>query len=337
MSIKTYPVWEEKQYLKAGAYDLIELRPVPGSNPIFLQKNKLDAFVQGISNHAFIHVSGPTGSAKTSLIESITYVPENFECICKALGFEVKPIKIFGTELALFETPGEIYQRRSLIDGSTIDEASIIVQALKNFVNDTDNCYPVMWIREMGRVHSSSVQGGLCDLITKGTIPLPDGTLLDAGGICWIADSNYQAEDDSVHTLVTFDDALKRRFTHNITLSYLEPELEAAVLKRILKKQGNLPKDLETIRKVVKLGYLIRQSRANGKLTSLVPPTIYGYLSFIKMANTLKNYGLQQIAFSTLLGNASNEDQKVLSGLFNEAFGLQVEEDEEMPLFENYF
>ena len=49
-----------------------------------------------------------------------------------------------------------------------------------------------------------------------------------------MADSNYQAETDSVHTLVTLDDALKRRFSINLTLDYLTPEQEVEVLQHIL-------------------------------------------------------------------------------------------------------
>ena len=72
--------------------------------------------------------------------------------------------------------------------------------------------------------------------MTKGEVVLPDGAEINVREIAWIADSNYQAEQDSTHTLVTLDDALKRRFSVNLTLDYLSTEQEAMVLHHILKK-----------------------------------------------------------------------------------------------------
>ena len=85
-------------------------------------------------------------------------------------------------------------------------------------------------------MHSSSVQGGLLNLIVKGDIVLPDGSRIDGRGISWVADSNYQAEQDATHTLVTLDDALKRRFSINLTLDYLSAEQEMQVLHHILEE-----------------------------------------------------------------------------------------------------
>jgi MoxR-like ATPase len=72
--------------------------------------------------------------------------------------------------------------------------------------------------------------------MTKGDILLPDGSSLDVRGVAWIADSNYQAVQDGTHTLVTLDDALRRRFTVNLNLDYLAPEQEADILRRIYKE-----------------------------------------------------------------------------------------------------
>jgi hypothetical protein len=224
------------EYRKAGPNDLIELRPVPGQNPLFLPKWFLEVLVYAIANHEIIHVSGPTGSAKSSVIEALHLVPENFQTICTGLGFRPLPIKLYPIEMATFEAPGDLYQRRSLQGGTTFDEPSRLVQALENASQANGKVYPLVWLREMGRVHSSSVQGGLLNLMSKYDILLPDGRRLNGSKVSWVADSNYQAEGDSTHTLVTLDDALKRRFTINLTLDYLDPLQEIQVLHHVIKE-----------------------------------------------------------------------------------------------------
>jgi len=70
----------------------------------------------------------------------------------------------------------------------------------------------------------------------KGEILLPDSTRIDGSKTAWVADSNYQRENYDVHTLVTFDDALKRRFGVNLTLDYLTAEQEVQVLQHITRE-----------------------------------------------------------------------------------------------------
>ena len=89
--------------------------------------------------------------------------------------------------------------------------------------------------------------------------------------------------------------------------------------------------DRDLIVRTVQLGNEIRRHRAEGNLQSISPPTIYGYLSFLRMAKSLPHLSLQQAAVATLLGNASMEDKKMVSSLFNEVFGLQVDTFEDDP------
>jgi energy-coupling factor transporter ATP-binding protein EcfA2 len=237
MAIGIYRVHMPDEYRKAGPTDLVELLPPPGGNPLFFPKSIVEVLVYGIVRHEFIHLSGPTGSAKSSLLEALHLVPENFSGICTALGYEVRPLRIYPIEMATFEAPGELYQRRALKDGTTYDEKSRLVLSLEEANRCRGRQYPLIWLREIGRVHSSSVQGGLLNLMTKSDIVLPDGTRIDGHGISWVADSNYQAEHDSTHTLVTLDDALKRRFSINLALNYLTAEEEVQVLHQILKEE----------------------------------------------------------------------------------------------------
>ena len=75
--------------------------------------------------------------------------------------------------------------------------------------------------------------------------------------------------------------------------------------------------------RTARLGQVIRRHKQEGNLQSLPPPTIYGYLAFLRMARALSHLSLQQVALSTLLGNASLDDRKHVVGVFNEVFGLQ--------------
>ncbi len=234
MGASIFRVSQAAEFRKAGPYDLIELQPVPGQNALFLPKWLLEVLADAIVHCEIIHLSGPTGSAKSSIIEALHLVPENFQRLCESLGLQPLPIKLYPIEMATFEAPGELYQRRSLRDGTTFDEPSRLVQALEDASQAHGQYYPLVWLREMGRVHSASVQGGLLNLMSKYDILVPDGRRLKGSKISWVADSNYQAEGDSTHTLVTLDDALKRRFTINLTLDYLDPYQEIQVLRNIL-------------------------------------------------------------------------------------------------------
>ena len=323
MAAHVFHIDRPKEYQKAGPADLIRLLPVPGTNPLFLPKSLLEILVYAFVRGEIVHLSGPTGSAKTSLLEALHLMPQNFATICTALGFPPRPLCIYPIEMATYEAPGELYQRRALKNGSTYDEESGLVRSLTEASRRNGDHYHLVWLREIGRVHSASVQGGLLDLVTKGDITLPGGQRLDTHTIAWVADSNYQAESEATHTLVTLDDALKRRFTVNVTLDYLSAEQELQVLQHLV-TEGELPRtDDELLTRVVRLGQVIRRHKQEGNLQSLPPPTIYGYLAFLRMARALSHLSLQQVALATLLGNASLDDRKHVVGVFNEVFGLQ--------------
>jgi len=332
-----FPVDDLELYREAGPTDLIELLPVRGHNSIFVEKWRLEMLFYGLVRHEFTHLSGPTGSAKTSLIEALYLEPRNIQALCRSLGYPIRPLSLHPIEMVIFDVPGELIQRRGLDKGTTFDERSSLVTALLEASSATDEAYQVIWLRELGRVHSASIQGGLLDLMTHGEIMLPDGTQLPGQDIAWIADSNYQAESEAVHTLVVQDDGLKRRFTVNLTLDYPGAEQEVMILRRLV-LSGQLPDvDDELILGVVRLGQAVREHRAEGNLLSVPPPTIYGYMAFLRVAHALAHLGLSQVAQATLLGNASNEDQKLVPGVFNEVFGLQSDFDEDLTAAGNLF
>ncbi len=328
MTKRVFRVDQENEYRMAGPFDLVQLLPTSHGNPLFIMKWQLQSLVDDIVAHEFIHLSGPTGSAKSSLIEALSSVQGNFRPICEDLGLAVKPVRLFPVEMAVYETPGELYQRRAIQNGTTYDEDSQLVQSLKKAAEDRDAYYSIIWLREMGRVHAPSVQGGLLNLMTHDDIVLPNGSHLSGHGIAWIADSNYQAAHESTHTLVTLDDALRRRFGSNLTMDYLSSELEAVVLENLWRECSQTDVDMELIDKVVKLGQVVRRHRNEGSLQSLVPPTIHGYLAFLRKAQSMPELSRQQVAEATLLGNASGRDRELLPAIQQEIFGLKKVEDE---------
>lgn len=325
-----------KEFRRAGPSDLISLLPVPGDHSLVLPKKYLMLLTSAITGHEIMHISGPTGTCKSGLIEALHLEPRNFELLCGHLGFKYKPLRLFTIEMSVYESPSEFHQRRALKNGNTLDEESGLIDAIRAAAECAGTCYPLIWLREMGRVHSPSVQGGLLNLVYKGDIVLPDKSHVSGKDIAWIADSNYQAEQDSTHTLVTFDDALKRRFTVHMKVAYLPPEQEVLVMRHIINEnnfEGSSAKSqaqlYEMIDRAVTIGQQIRSRRAQGDLVSACPPTIYGYLGFIRMA--LRSPELSQLehAKNTLLGNVSEDEEDHVTAILNEVFGLQAQLEDE--------
>jgi len=76
------------------------------------------------------------------------------------------------------------------------------------------------------------------------------------------------------------------------------------------------------LKQAVMLGATVRKYQSEGSLKSLAPATLYGMLNFVRLAKGL-NLPLPQVARLTLLGNASSEDNKDVSAVLNEVFGIR--------------
>jgi hypothetical protein len=326
MGKSVYQLTKRSEYRRAGPGDLIRLEPLPGEHPLCLPKAILEDFVRGIAEHEFIHVSGPTGTAKTAMVQAICLVPLNFETICRELGLPVKPIRLYPIPMVIFESPGELLIRRELVDGSTRTEPSIVIAALLEAEAEKD-AHHVVWFRELGRSFSSSVQSGLLDLTGKSVTYTGPGEIrhIDASGVTFLFDSNYLSSD--THVLTTFDTALRRRPTLNILLEYLSGEQEETVLEHVMNYLSR-PVDREVIRQVVLLGQLIRHDRSQGQLQSLPPPTIHGYLAFLRQHLALPHRSLPDVARATLLA-ATEEDRGQANARCIEVFGYAGATQEE--------
>jgi MoxR-like ATPase len=320
--MNVFSITDRKGYRKAGPTDLIQLLPVGSNNAMFMEKWQLEILVTGLCQNEWIHLSGASGVGKSSLIEALRN-ERNFRPVCEYLNFPIKPLQIFETKIIYYDSPGELVFRRALRDGATFDELSEVAAALKDAATQRTTAYTAIWVREAGRAHSPSIQGGLLDLMTCGTIALPTGEEIAGAGIGWIIDSNYAAETEGTYTLVVFDEALKRRSTVNLRMQYLSAEQEVAALRFILRQDPRHSGcDANLIDPVVALEHRIRAERSQGNLTSLAPPSIWSALGFLRMARALPHLPLYRIALSTLLGNASAEDERILPSLFAEIFGL---------------
>jgi energy-coupling factor transporter ATP-binding protein EcfA2 len=301
-----FPIDEPRRFKEAGANDLIGLLPVPGYNPICIEKWRLEVIFYALVRGEFMHIAGPTGSGKTSVLLALACVPRNFELLCRYYGYKVAPLFLHPVEMIVFDTPGELIQRRGLKNGTTFDEESSLITSLREAAAGTGAGYQAIWLRELGRVHSATIQGGLLDLMTHGDIMLP-----------------------------VFDDALKRRFTINLGLDYLSLEQEVQIL-HYLRESGDVPAVSDDLLiGVVQLGHAVRDSRLEGNLRSVTPPTIYGYMAFLRLIHCMPHLSLIQVAQATFLGNASNEDLETIPTVFSDVFGVQSEFEDDSAIGRN--
>lgn len=323
---------------KAGTSDLVALKPLPNNPPIVKELGVLEVLAGGIIAGELIHLHGETGTGKNAVLEALLYVPENWKALCRHLKANPLPLKAFPIEMAVFETISEVYSRRALRKGQTYDEPSAIVQALRECSRLAGKAYPLIWLREMGRVSAAAVQGGLLNLMSKGVIPLGNGEAISGQNIAWVADSNYHTDDTSTHVLVTQDDALKRRWTISIAFDYLSQEQEIEILRYHM-KGGYLPEvGQERLFKIVELGHAIRRRRSEGALASLASPSIYGYSAFLRAVHRHPHFSPQEVCEFTLLGSSSQKDREEVRGLVADVFRLGAsnrQESEGGELFES--
>ena len=331
MATRVHCVENHNAFRQAGPRSFIRLRARPGQCPLILLKADLEALIAGIVHGERIHLSGPTGTGKTALVEALSH---NWRDLCAGLGFPYLPLRFRSIEMAIFEAPGELWLRRAVKDGTTYDEPSVLVRALED-ASRHPRSHRFIWMREIGRAHSASVQGGLLDLMSKSHVQLPEGTLLDVRGIAWVADSNYQAVQDYTHTLVTLDVALARRFTVNITLDYFSAEQDAEILRDVYPEVVQVSAldaaAEELIAKLVQLVQAARRYQAEGSLRSVPPPTFDAYFTSLRMARALPRWDVESIARYCLFGHASAEDRKLVAAILSEVLGLTIDTEEEMP------
>ena len=320
MRTKIYDIRDKDEYMAATPFDMIKMIPAKGNHSHYKYKYALDVVTFGICNKRSLHLSGPTGAGKSSMIEAITEVSENLELLCEYAGYEYKPPLLYEIEMVKFDTPGECHERTIIKNRETVDVPSEIIEALLDAVEKQKDHYPIVYFMEMGRVHSASIQGGLLNIVGKPHVKTLDNQKIATGNVCFIADSNYQAAGDATYTLVTFDEALKRRFDINLSIPHFPEENQVHMMHDLIHDTLEKNPDDDLIKNLIKLGQIIRQYKAEGNLASVIEPNPKGYLTCYEMIKSLPGIGVNLAVTNTMLGNATSEDLKLVDTSIQRVF-----------------
>ena len=325
--MQIYAVTPE-EYRNAGPEDLVRLDPLDGCVAPIIERQKLDLLVRGIVRGGCIHVSGETGTAKTLTIRTLLLNPRNFHDVCEALGYPRKDLEVYACSVGRFDGPAELTFRRAIKDGTTYDEDSLLIEALKSEDGLSGKRYAVVLLPELGRTHSEMVQGALVELINRVVLLESERRLLHVEHVAWVADSDYAASSGgAAFSLVTLDEALRRRFSTSIDMGHPSQEQECAILRTLVPEAP--PGDVAA---VVRLGAEVRSSRRDGALLSVPPPTLYGYEEFLRARLDLPHLPADVVAFATLFGHCSADDRPLAADLLARTHGVGSDEAQDEGL-----
>lgn len=319
--MKTFDVGDAVQLERSGPNDLLRLRPLPGRQPVFFPKHLLQTVAWCVARRRHIHLSGPTGAGKTGLLENLLLVPENLEAVCRSVGLEPRPVQVHAIEMSQFGAAPDIWCSVELTRSRTRIVPSPIVRAIMDTQGLRDSHFVVVWLRELGRVMTASIQGSLVSLV-QDDIELYDGQRLDASHVVFVTDSNH-FDDESLYTLVQKDAALMRRWL-TMPIGYLAEEQEATIVSQLL--GDSVPDD--QVAKVVRIGAEIRAKHKGGGFKSVSPPTIRSYVVCLEAVRDLQaQVPVHELVRTVLLGGVGPEDAADATAIVARAFGLRVSDD----------
>ncbi len=306
----------KKEFDKAHSDDLIQMLPAGrGEIPLVIQKSKLIVTALAITSGQVLHLSGSTGTGKTSFLNALIFEPRNWKYLCRNLGLLYKPLRVFTHSAVGFESPAELFYRRAINENGTYDEPSNLLRDLKRLQRKYDDYYNVIWISEMLRM-PPTVQNAFVELINQKIFD-SKGNVIGSKKIAWLFDSNYQAaQDENLYfELSQFDEALKARNTVNLTFDYLDIHQEVEVLKKLLKDQFESDFSEILIIKLVEISAEIRKEKLQGKYPTLPMPTFRQYMGFFHLAKAQKL--TEETLFDvTIFGFASESDQESLKEIY---------------------
>ncbi len=336
--MKSFKLNRKGAWQKAGPNDLVELQSPGGAgHGLFYKKNVLHYLTLTIAEGGCLHLSGNSGSGKTSLIEAVANDPENWRHLCLHNGIEHKPLNLFRLAAYNFDSPNEVWHRRAINANGTYDEIQQLIVFIEYAIEHPDEGYFAVNIMEIGRMRPQ-IQNALVHLITRGDIINPlNGNSIGRASIAYIADSNYVAAEQHDFLLAEKDTALFNRINETgIEISHLGQEEEFTILKSIKSKIGCRELPDELLEKITYLGHLIRREQLeNGALTSINPVSMRQYMSFMKKA-ARSNMPPEELVEVTLFALASKEDRSTINELKSYVFGinqdrLTVDEMDEIP------
>jgi len=308
---------------RAGDHDILKIRQRARDGALFVPKASVVSLLYAVANHDHVHLSGPTGSGKSALIDAVLADEQNYQSFTRALGLPRGPVRYRRVEMPTFESTAELFSFTRLAGaaegGGTVQMPSAIADCLLEFEDLPDDHAPVLHLSEMGRVHSEAIQGALVSLLNDGPVYLADGRKIDGRRYCVLADSNY-ADGDRHYALTPLCAALNRRFKAQISSSWLPPELELAALIDL-----EPAADRTFAQKLVALADQIRSRQTtSGELSTLPPPTIYSMRYALQMARGAPGLSVETVLRHTVLGNAGPEDRDLCAQLLAGAFGLRA-------------
>lgn len=278
-----------------------------------------------ISDGGCLHISGGSGTGKTSLLFALTEVPENWQRLCNYNKIPEKPLKVFRLPAFNFDSPNEIWHRRAINEAGTYDEKQPLIEFLEEAMAYPEQAYYAVHIMEIGRM-KPSIQHALVHILHNGEIvnPLTGISIGKAAGIAFIADSNYAAADRHHFFLAEKDTALFNRMNETgIIIDHLNQQEEAMILKNIKGSIGAAAVPDEIVDQITRLGYLIREEQnANGSLQSVSPVSMRQYIAFLRKA-ARSELPPEDLVDMTLFALAAHEDQSVINELKSIVFGIE--------------
>ncbi len=335
--MQIYSITKKREFEKAHNDDFIQMIAASATEtPVTIQKSKLVVATLAIISGEVLHLSGATGTGKTSFLNALLFEPRNWKYMCQNLNLPHYPIRVFSHSAVGLETPSELFYRRSINEKGTFDEMSDLLKDMKKLQRNNDKYYNVIWISEMLRM-PSNVQSAFVELINQKVFD-SKGKVIGVKKLAWLFDSNYQAAQDEnfFFELSQFDEAFKARNTVCLTFEYLNIFQEVGILKKLLKEQ--FQKDFSEILlfKVVEVSAKIREEKLKGKFPSLPMPTFRQYLGFFNLANA--NKLTEEILFDvTIFGFATKEDHTALEDIYQEIYNKYEREEEHVWETSNKF
>jgi hypothetical protein len=312
-------VFDVTDFDLASSGSLLRMQPLPNSHAYFADYDIAVLVVDALATLAPVHLSGPSGTGKTHMLNSLLFgPPANFYCISNGLGLPQWPrIRAHRILVSMYETPGEVWYKTGVVRFTTLQQPQKILEVLEEASADPEALH-IVWLVESGRGISSAVQGGWLEIVGQRTIREPNGKVFELGNVAFVTDSNHSANVSGEFSIWDLDQAYGRRWTRRINLAALSPDQEAAVLRELAPAATD-----QQIQQVVSLAVTIRQKHEEGGLRSCLPPTIDAELDLLGCMSRLRQ-NTRTLVFNTLLGHCASREIEEAETAYAEAFGVQV-------------
>ncbi|MDH3244028.1 MAG: AAA family ATPase [Saprospiraceae bacterium] len=294
-----YSVSSKRGWNRATKRDLIALKD--HDKDFWIRKEVLHALVLGIRDQLVVHLTGGTGVGKSTLV---SVLPKNWRNLCRNIGIEYRNLVVLPVPLIHYQGPEELFTRRAIQNNGTCDEDRPPLLAAKKAMKLNGQHDVIIWFQEVGRtppsVQNSLISGFLTD-------PFYDHNGKNLGRLdaCVLMDSNYQDKDNGNYLLHELDAALQSRFTLQLTLDYLDQDME----KRVLRELIDVPQD--QLEKLVQFTHQLRESKRAGDYKSVPFPTFRQYVALGKQAKW-PDFEMEEALRTVFYGGAGQGDREKL-------------------------